>query len=36
MNKTNTIGADLAKNVFHLHIQDPKGHVLQKFKFGRS
>jgi len=36
MNKTNTIGVDLAKNVFHLHIQDSKGHVLQKLKFGRS
>ena len=36
MNKTNTIGVDLAKNVFHLHIQDPKGHVLQKLKLGRS
>ena len=36
MSKTNTIGVDLAKNVFHLHIQDSKGHVLQKLKFGRS
>jgi len=36
MNKTNMIGVDLAKNVFHLHIQDSKGHVLQKLKLGRS
>ncbi len=36
MNKSNTVGVDLAKNVFHLHIQDPKGHVLQKIKLRRS
>lgn len=36
MNKTNTIGVDLAKNVFHLCIQDNKGHILKKIKLGRS
>lgn len=36
MNKTNTVGVDLAKNVFHLCIQGSKGHILEKFKFGRS
>ncbi|KKN66495.1 hypothetical protein LCGC14_0471000 [marine sediment metagenome] len=32
MNKTNTIGVDLAKNIFHLHIQDEKGHFIKKLK----
>ncbi|MEN8179608.1 MAG: IS110 family transposase [Pseudomonadota bacterium] len=36
MNKTNTIGVDLAKNVFHRCIQDTKGHILEKTKLGRS
>ena len=36
MNKTNTIGVDLAKNVFHLCVQDSTGHILEKFKLGRS
>jgi len=36
MNKTNTIGVDLAKNVFHLCIQNDKGHILKKIKLGRS
>ncbi len=36
MNKINTIGVDLAKNVFHLCIQDNKGHILKKIKLGRS
>jgi len=36
MNQINTVGVDLAKNIFHLHIQDPKGYVLQKLKLGRS
>lgn len=36
MNKINTIGVDLAKNVFHLCIQDSNGHILKKLKFGRS
>ncbi len=36
MNKTNTIGVDLAKNVFHLCTQDSKGHILCKTKLGRS
>lgn len=36
MNQTNTIGVDLAKNIFHLCIQDPKGHILDKIKLGRS
>ena len=29
MNKTNTIGVDLAKNVFHLRIQDASGSFYQ-------
>jgi len=36
MNKINTIGIDLAKNVFHLCIQDTQGHILTKKKLGRS
>jgi len=36
MNKTNTIGVDLAKNVFHLCVQDSTGHNLEKRKLGRS
>ncbi len=32
MNKTNTIGIDLAKNTFHLCTQDSKGHILSKHK----
>ena len=36
MNKTNTIGIDLAKNIFHLCTQDSKGHILTKQKLGRS
>jgi len=36
MNQINTVGVDLAKNIFHLHIQDSKGYVLQKMKLGRS
>lgn len=36
MNKTNTIGIDLAKNVFHQCTQDPSGKVLNKSKLGRS
>jgi len=36
MNKTNTIGVDLAKNVFHLCVQDSRGHILDKIKLGRS
>ncbi len=36
MNKTNTIGVDLAKNVFHLRIQDDKGHFIKQVKLGRS
>ena len=36
MNKTNTIGVDLAKNVFHLCVQDSTGHILEKIKLGRS
>ena len=42
MNKTNTIGTigtigvDLAKNIFHLCIQDNSGHILNKTKLGRS
>jgi transposase len=36
MNKTNTIGVDLAKNVFHLRIQDGKGHFIEQVKIGRS
>lgn len=36
MNKTNTIGVDLAKNIFHLHIQDEKGYFIKKLKLGRS
>jgi len=36
MNKINTIGIDLAKNVFHLCIQDAQGHILTKKKLGRS
>ncbi len=35
MNKTNTIGIDLAKNVFHLCTQDGAGHNLSKTKLGR-
>lgn len=36
MNKTNTIGIDLAKNVFHLCTQDSNGHILSRLKLGRS
>ena len=36
MNKTNTIGIDLAKNVFHVCIQDHQGYILDKVKLGRS
>ncbi len=36
MNKTNPIGIDRAKNVFHLCTQDSKGHILTKQKLGRS
>jgi len=36
MNKTNTMGIDLAKNVFHLCTQDAKGHILKKTKLGRQ
>ncbi len=36
MNKINTIGVDLAKNVFHQCTQDHNGHVLNKTKLGRS
>jgi transposase len=36
MNKINTIGVDLAKNVFHLCIQDSNGHILKKIKLGRN
>jgi len=36
MHKTNTIGVDLAKNVFHQCTQDHKGHILNKAKLGRS
>jgi transposase len=36
MNKTNTIGVDLAKHVFHLCVQDAQGHVLSTKKLGRS
>ena len=35
MNTTQTIGVDLAKNVFHLCIQDRGGHILEKLKLGR-
>ncbi len=36
MNKINTIGVDLAKNVFHLCVQDQTGHILNKNKLGRN
>ena len=36
MNKTNTIGVDLAKNVFHQCTQDQNGRILNKTKLGRS
>jgi transposase len=36
MCKTNTIGVDLAKNVFHQCTQDHKGHILNKTKLGRG
>ncbi|MCF6256473.1 MAG: hypothetical protein L3J98_01500 [Gammaproteobacteria bacterium] len=36
MGKTNTIGVDLAKNVFHPCVQDSRGHILDKIKLGRS
>lgn len=36
MNKTNTIGIDLAKNIFHLCIHDGQGNQIQKLKFGRG
>ena len=36
MNKTNTIGIDLAKNVFHLCTQNRTGHILSRQKLGRS
>ncbi len=36
MNKTNTIGIDLAKNVFHQCTQNTTGHNLSKTKLGRS
>ena len=36
MNKTNTIGIDLAKHVFHLCTQDASGYNLSKIKLGRS
>ncbi len=36
MNKVNTIGVDLAKNVFHQCTQDHRGHILNKTKLGRS
>jgi len=35
MKQTNTIGIDLAKNVFHLCTQDTLGHNLSKTKLGR-
>ena len=36
MSKTNTIGVDLAKNVFHPRIQDDKGHFIKQVKLWRS
>lgn len=36
MKQTNTIGIDLAKNVFHLCTQDTTGHNLSKTKLGRN
>jgi len=36
MNKINTVGVDLAKNVFHLCTQDQRGHILHQKKLGRS
>ena len=34
--KITTIGLDLAKNVFHLCVQDSRGHPLETKKLGRS
>ncbi len=36
MNKINTIGVDLAKNIFHLCTQDSRDHIIGKTKLGRS
>lgn len=36
MNKVKTIGVDLAKNVFHLCIQNSDGRIVKKIKLGRT
>lgn len=36
MNEINTVGVDLAKNVFHLCTKDQRGHILHQSKLGRS
>ena len=36
MNKINTVGVDLAKNTFHLCIQDDKGNTLKKVMLSRQ
>ncbi len=36
MNKINTVGVDLAKNTFHLCIQDDKGNILKKVMLSRQ
>ena len=35
MNNTNTVGVDLAKNTFHLCIQNSKGNILKKINGAR-
>lgn len=36
MNKINTVGVDLAKNVFHLCAQNQQGQILHQGKLGRT